>query len=95
MKTISLQELKQWLSENKELLKGKNVRITTPKKSVPFTTLKSLGNHILSLEQIYTTAKIYSYSIDGIRFRNFSQDADEIINPEIKCVEITVGCSKW
>ena len=91
MKTITFKELKSWLCENKAHLKGKNVRVSTAKGSSPFNTLKSLGEHILSLETRYETAKIYSYSTNGITFRNFSDDANEISNPEIKSIEITIG----
>lgn len=91
MKTITFEELKAWMRTNKEALKGKNVRVTTPRKSVSFKTLGSLGNHILAIEERYETAKIYSYSTNGITFRNFSDDANEISNPEIKSIEITIG----
>jgi len=91
MKSLTFSELKQWLRDNKDALKGMNVRITTPRKSVPFTTLGSLGKHILEIEERYETAKIYSYSTNGITFRNFSDDANEISNPEIKAITITIG----
>jgi uncharacterized protein YigE (DUF2233 family) len=91
MNSLTFSELKMWLVENKEHLKGKTVRISTARGSAPFNTLKSLGEHILSIESTYTSAKIYSYSTNGVTFRNFSDDANEITNTEIKTIEITIG----
>jgi uncharacterized protein YigE (DUF2233 family) len=91
MNSLTFTELKAWLVENKEYLKGKTLRISTARGSSSFQTLKSLGEHILSIESTHTSAKIYSYSTNGVTFCSFSDDANEIINSEIKTIEITIG----
>jgi hypothetical protein len=91
MKRLTFEELKTWLREHKEYLKGVNVRISTARGSSPFNTLKSLGEHILKLESTYENAVIYSYSTNRVTFRNFSDDANEIKLEGIKCIEINIG----
>ena len=92
MNKMTIQELKSWAKEHKDFLIGLHIRVTTVRGSFPFNTLKAFGEHILRLEeQNFTSATIYSYSTNGITFRNFSNDLKEISNVGIKSIEITIG----